>query len=156
MWQLDADNAENTTFEDKADNGTTEMLITHDQSANGAVETYRFDLDGDGTIDLTRHTVISYDEEGNRVTRFTETYGDEKVEFTRQTKDSANGLSSLSTVDLDGDGITDGTTRTKNDAEYRRQFEHLNRKRVHGRLLPLELYRNGQRRWQDRSANQRL
>ena len=113
VWQLDADNAENTTFEDKADNGTTEMLITHDQSANGAVETYRFDLDGDGTIDLTRHTVISYDEEGNRVTRFTETYGDEKVEFTRQTKDSANGLSSLSTVDLDGDGITDGTTRTK-------------------------------------------
>ena len=112
-WQLDADNAENTTFEDKADNGTTEMLITHDRSANGAVETYRFDLDGDGTIDLTRQTVISYDEEGNRVTRFTETYGDEKVEFTRETTESANGLSSLSTVDLDGDGITDGTTRTK-------------------------------------------
>lgn len=110
-WQVDLNQDETTTFEDKASNGTTETLITHSRSANGSNETYAFDFDGDGTADLIRQTVVSYDEEGNRITRFTETYGDE-LHFSSETTAAANGLYSTLIVDVDGDGAKDGTTLT--------------------------------------------
>ena len=111
VTQIGLDRAGTTTYEDRAANGSAEARITKTSSANGMSESYAFDIDGDGASDITRATSISFDASGNRVEEFTEKYGAE-LRYDSTTTTAANGLSSTTTVDADGDGTTDSTTRS--------------------------------------------
>lgn len=100
-----------TTCEDIQINGAAKGTITGYESANGMIAEYSFDIDGDGTIDVTRITEVTYEDDGDMVTTFTESYGD-TLTYSEITTTAADGLSSTRDFDADGDGESDGTTET--------------------------------------------
>lgn len=110
--QTDFDRNEITVYEDKATDGSTEARITATASANGTSEVYLFDVDGDGETDITRETTVSYQSNGDEKTIHKETFGRRELQYSSKTIASADGLSSTTTFDVDGDGVTDGTTQT--------------------------------------------
>ncbi|MCV0426756.1 MAG: DUF4214 domain-containing protein, partial [Roseibium sp.] len=111
--RVDLSGNETTIWEDLAANGSSEAIITRSASANGTSQTYSLDIDGDGTADITRSTTVSYDEAGNEISTFEERKAVGGLAFTSTTVTSANGLSSTTTVDSDGDGETDSTRETE-------------------------------------------
>ena len=111
--QTDLSQTVTTTYEDFALNGIVEASVVSTLSANGMHSLYLFDIDGDGEVDLTRATDVSYDPAGNEIITFTEIFGTNNVTYEEVTTTSADGLTSTTTLDIDGDGETDGTTVTE-------------------------------------------
>lgn len=102
-----------TTYQDVEVNGIITSSVTAIHTANGMNTTYEFDVDGDGTNDLTRATDVTYAANGDRVTSFVEAYGTDSVVYSDVTITAADGLSSTRVFDVDGDGDTDGTEVTQ-------------------------------------------
>ncbi|WP_411892842.1 calcium-binding protein [Yoonia sp. SDW83-1] len=98
-----------TTYEDVEINGVVSSSVTMTDAASGLLTAYAFDVDGDGTTDLTRDTEVSHALDGAEIVTFTEGYG-VTVTYQEVTTYAANGLSSQSTFDVDGDGVIDGNT----------------------------------------------
>lgn len=98
-----------TTYANLQINGAVTSTITGFEAANGMHMSYSFDVDGDGTTDITRTTDIEYEADGDMVRTFTGTYGTTTV-YEETTTTAADGLSSTGTFDIDGDGDIDGTT----------------------------------------------
>ncbi len=113
VTQIDLNKDETTTYTDRAGDGSKEAEITKTVSANGAREAYAFDLDADGVTDIMRETTVTYDAAGNEIRLYQETYGTDTLHFSSKTTTSANGLSSTTMVDYDGDGTDDATTVTQ-------------------------------------------
>ncbi|MCR9060104.1 MAG: DUF4214 domain-containing protein, partial [Rhodobacteraceae bacterium] len=109
---VDLSRNETVTYIDKAADGATEAIITKTTSANGATQSYAFDIDGDGTADTTRVTTMSHDASGNEISTFEERNAAGQLEFSSTTTTSANGLTSETVVDSDGDGEADNTEQT--------------------------------------------
>ncbi len=109
---VDFSRNETVTYTDKAADGSTEAVITKTTSANGATQSYAFDIDGDGTADTTRITTMSHDGAGNEIGTFEERNAAGQLEFSSTTTTSANGLTSETVVDSDGDGEADNTEQT--------------------------------------------
>ncbi|MDX8348802.1 calcium-binding protein [Cognatiyoonia sp. IB215446] len=99
-----------TTYKDIQINSVISDSVTGFTAANGMHTAYSFDVDGDGTTDITRTTDISYADNGNMVRTFTETFGAGTRGYQEVTTTAADALSSTSTFDMDGDGDIDGTT----------------------------------------------
>lgn len=107
---IDLDRATTTTWTDLSDAGSNDAAVTRVQAANGTQTSESYDIDGDGTGDINRTSSISYDASGNRIDTFTETYGGTTTWSETRTS-AANGLSATTTIDADGDGVTDATTQ---------------------------------------------
>jgi len=109
--QIDLDRNETVTIEDYALNGDVGASVSMFTSANGINSATEFDVDGDGGIDITRSNEIEYDAAGNQISTFTESFGaSEDAAFVAVTTTSANGLSSVTAYDVDGDGVVDATS----------------------------------------------
>ncbi|MES0884463.1 DUF4214 domain-containing protein, partial [Roseibium sp. SCP14] len=111
--QIDLSGNEATTWTDFGVDGPAEAIITKTASANGTAQTYSLDVDGDGNADITRKTTVSYDDAGNEVRVFEESNAVGGLAFTSTTVTSANGYTSETSVDSDGDGETDSTGKTE-------------------------------------------
>ncbi|MES0872388.1 DUF4214 domain-containing protein, partial [Pseudovibrio sp. SCP19] len=105
---IDLSKDETTTYTEFAEDGSIASSVTRTMSANGTEQGYAFDLDGDGQTDIVRETSISYDEAGNQVKVFEEKYADD-LRHSSTTVTSANGLTSTTSIDSDGDGEIDVT-----------------------------------------------
>ena len=113
--QVDLSGNETTSWKDLATNGSTpEAIITKTAAANGSSETYTFDTDADGNKDISRTTRVSHDTAGNEISVFEEKEGAAGVlTFRSTTTTSANGLTSTTAIDSDGDGVIDTRSQTK-------------------------------------------
>ncbi len=110
---IDLDRTTTTVFEDVGLNGSVEASVTSVLSANGSQATWQIDVDGDGSTDLSRSTSHSFGTNGDIITVLSEQSG-AGVEFYRETSTtSADGLSSSTTFDVNGDGIADGTSTSQ-------------------------------------------
>ncbi len=110
LTEIDLDENVLTTFEDLAGGGTKAATITGSISANEQSNSYAFDIDADGNADFVRATEVSYADNGDMVTTFTETFGT-NVAYSGETTVAANGLSSTRQIDANGDGTVDRTTQ---------------------------------------------
>lgn len=99
-----------TTFRDLQQNGDVDQQVTGTATANGMQSSYAFDLDGDGIVDVIRTRSVSFAAEGSEIVTSSEIYGADTLGFEKITTNSANGLSSTSIMDIDGDGTADGTS----------------------------------------------
>ncbi|WP_108814362.1 calcium-binding protein [Loktanella sp. Alg231-35] len=99
-----------TIYEDVQINGVVSTRVTATEAANGMRTSYAFDVDGDGTTDLTRTTDIYYNDNGDMVTSFSETYGSGTLGYQESTTTSANGLVTITAFDVDGDDEIDGSS----------------------------------------------
>ncbi|WP_436397730.1 DUF4214 domain-containing protein [Roseobacter sp. S98] len=102
----------NTTWRDLAADGSVLDEITGMVSANGMQRSVYLDVDGDGADDLMRTWTVTFDAAGNEITTYQETAGNGVLADREVTTTPANGLSSVRTIDLDGDGALDGTMVT--------------------------------------------
>ncbi|WP_298922493.1 DUF4214 domain-containing protein, partial [uncultured Roseobacter sp.] len=102
----------NTTYKDLAADGSTQDEVTGMVSANGKARSLYLDVDGDGSDDVMRMWNMSYDASGDEVSTFTETAGNGTLSYREITTTAADGLSSVKTADVDGDGVIDGTSTT--------------------------------------------
>ncbi|MEP1207659.1 MAG: PA14 domain-containing protein [Rhizobiaceae bacterium] len=109
-WSLNNDDLNTSIYSDLNDTGSATSIITGEVSANGSGITYTFDIDGDLTDDFVRETVVSYDSSGNQITDFSESYGNGILNHSYVTTKSADGLTSTTVIDEDGDGSTDATS----------------------------------------------
>lgn len=114
---IDADRNVTVTRTDFDVAGGIEERVTDTVSANGMDRTITFDIDGDGDVDLTRIVEVSFEADGDRVTSRTEyaapfgpSFGIGRATYVERTVTSADGLGSLTTYDIDGDGDIDGQT----------------------------------------------
>ncbi|TAG13039.1 MAG: DUF4214 domain-containing protein, partial [Rhodobacterales bacterium] len=99
--------------------GNRSALITEKHSANGMQTSFTFDVDDDNKSDFARLTDMKYNLDGSSVETFREiyeantalygTYGAKKVVYSEVTTRSANGLTSTTQIDADGDGAVDAT-----------------------------------------------
>ncbi|WFE88607.1 DUF4214 domain-containing protein [Roseibium porphyridii] len=111
---VDLSGDKTTTWTDLTDGGATEAVIRREAAANGTSDLYRLDIDGNGSDDITRKTVVDYDASGNEIRVFEELEGSAGVlAFKSTTITSANGLTSTTQTDSDGDGEIDTTAETK-------------------------------------------
>ncbi|KZK97222.1 Bifunctional hemolysin/adenylate cyclase precursor [Pseudovibrio sp. Ad5] len=108
VTHIDLSKTETTTYTELAEDGSTASSVTRTMSANGTEQSYAFDLDGDGTAEITRTTTISFDASGNQIRVFEEKYA-EDLRHSSTTITSANGLTSTTSIDSDGDGEIDVT-----------------------------------------------
>ncbi|WP_208979658.1 DUF4214 domain-containing protein, partial [Pseudovibrio axinellae] len=104
--ELDQSNNETTTYTQLAQDGATLSEITQTTSANGLEQSYAFDLDGDGDAEITRTTTTTLDTSGSQVRVFEEKY-EGQLYYSSTAITSANGLSTTTRTDIDGDGIAD-------------------------------------------------
>ncbi len=89
--------------------GTVEFELVDHVSADELSRTHGVDLDGDGAAEFTRGRETTYLSDGSEVTTITETYGATHLGYQSVTTVAADGLTSTTTVDIDGDGVIDGT-----------------------------------------------
>ncbi|SER84990.1 hypothetical protein SAMN05421798_1372, partial [Pseudovibrio axinellae] len=108
LTQIDLSDNQTTTHSQLLADGSTASTVTQTLSANGAEQSYTFDLDGDGSAEITRSTTVSYDASGSEVRVFEENYG-ENLHYASETVTSANGLTKTTSIDSNGDGKTDIT-----------------------------------------------
>ncbi|WP_107496286.1 calcium-binding protein [Thalassobius sp. I31.1] len=97
-----------TTLSDLGDHGVAEHTVTSTVSANGMQSQTLIDTDGDGAADLTYVSNMTYDAAGNRTSEYNERAGS-TLTYQETTVTSADGLSSSTSYDIDGDGIIDGS-----------------------------------------------
>ena len=90
--------------------GKLETEITEYTSANGMLSSYSFLIDGFKATNFTRATVVSFGADGSRTQTFSETYGYNRLSWRDVTVTAADGLSSTTTYDADGNGAIDATT----------------------------------------------
>jgi len=82
-----------------------QMEVVQAISADGRTRTMQVDLDGDGTVDRDMLSVTDLGRDVTTVYRDLKQNGD--VELSIASTQAANGLSSVSVFDVDGDGQTD-------------------------------------------------
>ncbi|WP_299962101.1 FG-GAP-like repeat-containing protein [uncultured Roseobacter sp.] len=99
----------NTTWRDLAADGSVVDEITGMVSANGMQRSVYLDVDGDGSDDLMRTWTTSFNVAGAQITTYEEKAGNGTLADREVTTTAANGLSTVRDIDLDGDGIVDGT-----------------------------------------------
>ncbi|WP_195822546.1 DUF4214 domain-containing protein [Roseobacter sp. MH60115] len=99
----------NTTWRDLDADGSVVDEITGMVSANGMQRSIYLDVDGDGSDDLMRTWTTSFNVAGAQITTYEETAGNGTLADREVTTTAANGLSTVRDIDLDGDGIVDGT-----------------------------------------------
>ena len=128
-----------TTIEDLAEDGSMSATVTSTAAANGSLATSTIDVDGDGDVDITRTTSVAFEGDGDRVTTFTETLGTGGLtSYEEVMTTAADGLSTSTTYDMDGDGTieatgtstvtlnTDGSRTTENEMLYADGTLHSN------------------------------
>jgi hypothetical protein len=115
---IDANGDTTTTFTDYDQLGLmTDRIVTF-SSQTGLERRYDLDVDGDGVADITRETVTETAADGRTVTTTTESGVSGAQTDVAIREDSADGLTSRTSFDLDGDGTVEGTreeTRTFHD-----------------------------------------
>ena len=113
-------------WQDYSTVGKLETEITEHTSSNGMLSSYSFLIDGAKATNFTRATVVSFGADGSRVETFSETYGYNRLSWRDVTVTAADGLSSTSTFDADGNGVVDATRlrlRTLNPDGSQRETE---------------------------------
>ncbi|WP_300013561.1 FG-GAP-like repeat-containing protein [uncultured Roseobacter sp.] len=99
----------NTTYRDLAADGTVLDEITGMVSANGMQRSVYLDVDGDGSDDLMRTWTTTFNVAGDEITIYEEKAGNGVLADREVTTVAADGLSVVRDIDLDGDGVVDGT-----------------------------------------------
>ncbi|MEL7127931.1 MAG: calcium-binding protein [Pseudomonadota bacterium] len=118
-----------TTYQSLDLSGDATQSITSMVSANEHIASFAFDLDADGTVDVSRETVVTYSASGDEIVTFSEVYPTGQVSFQEVTTTSANGFSQTTTIDYGGDGVDiteqsdtvihdDGSTTTTTVSTY--------------------------------------
>ncbi len=105
------------TYEDIGLDGDVDARVVETRLANGTDVSFYIDRDGDGSSEVIRKTITHIEADGDRVTTFTEShtpisseYGAGRLAHKAQTTTSADGLSSITLYDIDGDGTWDGSS----------------------------------------------
>jgi hypothetical protein len=99
------------TYTDHGANGAVTARITLTEAANGMQETSQFDLNGNGIAEISRSSSWSFGTDGGMINTRQEIAGN-RLTFSAVSQEAANGLSERVSVDVDGDGDVDHTTRT--------------------------------------------
>ncbi len=108
---VDEDRTTTTTIREFERDSSLDSEVVQTTAANGMYRSLDVDVDGDGSTDFTRITDVSYDNQGNRITTYTETGMAGQTIYQEVEVASADGLTSSSSFDLNGDGVVDGTTQ---------------------------------------------
>ncbi len=113
------DDSLNSTLvrQDFANDGALLAKVSSTSAANGMGSETTFDVDGDGTVDITRQTKRAFHDNGDMVSTYVEGYG-HRVTYSEIRTATADGLRSTVQIDADGNGTVDGvteTTKTLND-----------------------------------------
>ena len=95
---------------DTAADGSIVDQTVATSSANGLSKSTRVDSTGDGTFDHTRNDVTVINDDGSRTDTVTDRTADHAVRDRTTITTSADGLSTTTAQDLDGDGVADLTT----------------------------------------------
>ncbi|WP_082024820.1 DUF4214 domain-containing protein [Mameliella alba] len=105
---LDANQALTTQYRDIGAGGSVDAEITRVEDANGMFRQTVLDLDADGIGDIERSMDTSFEADGARKLVIQEMIGAQLTyESTEIT--AADGLSSVRSIDMDGDGDIDGS-----------------------------------------------
>lgn len=99
----------NTTYRDFTADGKLKTEIAALESANGMISSYSFKIDGVKGTNFTRTTLTSFGADDSRIDTFSEIYGVNKLSYREVSTTAADGLSTVTTFDVDGNGVTDGT-----------------------------------------------
>ncbi|WP_299083231.1 FG-GAP-like repeat-containing protein [uncultured Ruegeria sp.] len=106
--QIQSDHSVTTSLLDLNDLGYAGSAVYGHMSANGHVDSYSFDVNGDGVIDFVRSVNVSYDADGNRITERYESHGG-RTSYGEQRELSKDGLTETYTQDWNLDGHSDLT-----------------------------------------------
>jgi Ca2+-binding RTX toxin-like protein len=92
--------------------GSVGERIVETKNFNGTEHTFAFDVGGGNSPEFFRETEVSFGEAGEKITTFSEIYGDRLV-YEAKTITDQNGLKSRVEIDTDGDGTVDAVTLTE-------------------------------------------
>ncbi|GHC66443.1 DUF4214 domain-containing protein [Neogemmobacter tilapiae] len=86
--------------------------IVETKNFNGTEHRFAFDVGGGDSPEFVRETEVSYGAAGEKITTFSESYGD-RVVYSAKTITQQNGLKTRVEIDTDGDGTVDAVTVTE-------------------------------------------
>ncbi|RNJ48845.1 DUF4214 domain-containing protein [Methylocystis hirsuta] len=107
--RLNADGSQTFTLSDLNANGTLRGRIVTSVSANGLSKTSQIDLNGLGNAVETETDVTVLNADGTTTRTVTDLYADNSLKGKSVFTASANGKSATTTIDIDGDNVTDKT-----------------------------------------------
>jgi Ca2+-binding RTX toxin-like protein len=117
LTETDLSRNTTTIYEDYRANGVVAERIVEMTSANGMATALGYDFDGNGRQDLVRETITSFGTNGKTISTYTERlspfdaeFGIGRLIYSERTVAAANGLSTLTEHDVNGDGSIDATT----------------------------------------------
>jgi Ca2+-binding RTX toxin-like protein len=117
LTEIDLSRNTTTIYEDYRANGVVAERIVAMTSANGMETALGYDFDGNGRQDLVRETVTSFGTNGETISTYTgrlspfdAEFGMGRLIYSERTVAAANGLSTLTEHDVNGDGSIDATT----------------------------------------------
>jgi Ca2+-binding RTX toxin-like protein len=96
--------------------GSLGERIVETKNFNGTEHTFAFDVGGGNSPDFFRETEVSFGAAGEKITTFSEIYGDRLV-YEAKTITDQNGLKSRVEIDTDGDGTVDAVNLTETKIE---------------------------------------
>ncbi len=105
---LNADQSVSMVYSDLS-GSNPDAIIQSTTSANGLSTVATFDLNGDGTAEFTRAVATSFAADGTQITSLTETGPTGGTIYEQVSSVAADGLTTTTTYDVDGDGTIDGT-----------------------------------------------
>ena len=108
---VNADQSVTTVYSD-VDGATAETAITKAVDANGLDSVTTYDLDGDGNAEFTRSFTVGFAADGSEVRTLMDTADSGQTTYQEVRTVDADGLSTTTTYDYDGDGQAD-TTKTE-------------------------------------------
>jgi Ca2+-binding RTX toxin-like protein len=108
---IDLDRDTRTEYAEVLLNGELGDRIVETKNFNGTVHRFQFDVGGGGAPDFARETTVSYGSAGQKITTFTESYGD-RVVYVSTSSTSQNELRTTVNIDTDGNGTNDAVTQT--------------------------------------------
>lgn len=106
---LDENQLQSSLIEDLNAMGAMQRKALTTENSNGLTKTSRFDIDGDGSLDIIFTSEKTFAANGDVITTVTESYGNGQASLVQVTTANANGLGSTTSYDLNGDGTNDAT-----------------------------------------------
>ncbi|QGM97490.1 DUF4214 domain-containing protein [Methylocystis parvus] len=115
--KINANGSRTTTLSDLNANGTLRDRIVTTFSANGLSKTSQINLNGLGNAIETETDVTTLNADGSLTRTVTDLYADSSLKGKSVFTASANGKSATTTIDIDGDAVTDKTISVNEDAD---------------------------------------
>ncbi len=105
---LNADQSTTMLYSD-VDGATTKSAITRTVEANGLHSLTTYDLDGDSSAEFTRSFSTEFAADGSEITTLADTAETGQKTYEEIRISEADGLTTTTTYDYDGDGVADTT-----------------------------------------------